>query len=80
MSTISVRLPPSLHDRIRILAVEEKVSINQLITLALAEKLSALDTEKYLGHRAAKGSRKKFLRAMSPVSDVEPTPRDRIDD
>lgn len=38
MSTISLRLPDSLHKQVRKLAEKENVSINQLITLALAEK------------------------------------------
>lgn len=38
MSTISLRLPDSLHKQVRKLAEQESVSINQLITLALAEK------------------------------------------
>jgi hypothetical protein len=38
------------------LAEKESVSINQLITLALAEKLSALMTEDYLEERAKRGN------------------------
>jgi hypothetical protein len=60
MSTISLRLPASLHKQVRKLAEKENVSINQLITLALAEKLSALMTEEYLEERAGRGSRKKI--------------------
>jgi len=67
MSTISLRLPDSLHKQVRKLAERESVSINQLITLALAEKLSALMTEEYLEERAKRGSRKKFERAMAKV-------------
>jgi predicted transcriptional regulator len=78
MSTISLRLPDSLHERVRELALKENVSINQLITLALAEKLSALMTEEYLGKRAKRGNRKKFQRAMAKVADVEPEERDRL--
>jgi len=48
MSTISLRLPESLHKQVRKLAAKESVSINQLVTLALAEKISALLTEEYL--------------------------------
>ena len=44
MSTMSVRLPESLHERAREIAKREGVSINQLVATALAEKLSALDT------------------------------------
>jgi hypothetical protein len=54
------------------LAEQESVSINQLITLALAEKLSALITEEYLDKRAERGNRKKFERAMAKVPKVKP--------
>ncbi len=78
MSTISLRLPDSLHARVRELARRESVSINQLITLALVEKLSALMTEEYLGKRAKRGDRKKFERAMRKVADVEPEKREKL--
>jgi hypothetical protein len=54
------------------------VSINQLITLAVAEKVSALATEDYLGVRAKRASRDKFLQAMAKVADAEPEEHDRI--
>lgn len=72
MSTISLRLPESLHNKVRELAKEEDVSINQLITTALAEKMSALMTVDYLEERAARGDHAKFKRAMSKVRDIEP--------
>jgi predicted transcriptional regulator len=72
MSTISLRLPESLHKRVRELAKSEDVSINQLITTALAEKMSALMTVDYLEERAARGDRGKFDRAMAKVRDAEP--------
>jgi len=36
MSTISLRLPESLHKRVRELARTEEISINQFVTTALA--------------------------------------------
>jgi predicted transcriptional regulator len=78
MSSISVRLPDSLHDKVRDMAEQENVSINQFITLALAEKLSALMTEDYLTQRAERGDRSKFLGALAKVSVVEPEERDRL--
>ena len=71
MSTISLRLPESLHKKVRELAKAENVSINQLITTALAEKISALMTVEYLGERADRGDRGKFEGAMAKVRDVE---------
>jgi predicted transcriptional regulator len=76
MSTISLRLPESLHNKVRELAKEENVSINQLITTALAEKMAALMTVEYLEERAARGDRVKFERAMGKVRDVEPDEAD----
>lgn len=78
MSTISLRLSESLHKHVRELARKEGVSINQLVTTALAEKLSALDTESYLNERAKRGSRKKFDRALSKVRDRKPDTNDEI--
>lgn len=78
MSTISLRLPDSLHQTLRDLAAREQVSINQLIALAVAEKVSALATEDYLGERAKRADRDKFLQAMAKVPDVEPEQCDRL--
>jgi hypothetical protein len=78
MSTISLRLPNYLHDTLRELAQEEQVSINQLIVLAIAEKVSALMAEDYLAKRAARGDRAKFEAAMAKVPDVEPESKDQL--
>ena len=80
MSTISLRLPNYLHNSLRELAQEEQVSINQLIVLAIAEKVSVLRTEEYLVKRAARGDRAKFEAAMSKVPDIEPEPQDQLHD
>jgi hypothetical protein len=63
---------------VRKLAEKEGISIDQLITLALAEKISAMMTEEYLGKRAKRGSKRKFQRAMAKVADVEPSKQDRL--
>jgi hypothetical protein len=78
MSTISLRLPESLHAGARALAEKENISLNQLITLALAEKMSALMTEDYLGERARLGNRKKFQKALNKVADVAPEHPDEL--
>ena len=78
MSTISLRLPDSLHETARELAKKDHVSINQLVATALAEKVSALMTQDYLEERAKRGKRGKFDRAMAKVSEVEPEQMDRI--
>jgi predicted DNA-binding protein len=78
MSTLSLRLPESLHRRLGEVAKQEGVSINQLISAAVGEKMSALLTEEYLAARALRGSRKGFLAALSNVPDVEPEVGDQL--
>ncbi len=77
MSTMSLRLPESLHRRLREFAQKDDVSINQLITTAVAEKLAALSTVEYLEARASRGNRKRFEAALALVPDVEPVDGDR---
>lgn len=79
MSTISLRLSESLHERVRELAQREGVSINQLINSAVAEKISALLTEEYLENRAKRGSRRKFDNALRKVRNVKPDAADRLE-
>ena len=57
MSTLSLRLPDSLHKQVRLLARREGISINQLIASAAAEKVTALMTEEYLAERSNRGRR-----------------------
>lgn len=77
MATLSLRLPDSLHRHLKEAADKEGVSINQLISTAVAEKMSALMTVDLLGAMAREGSREEFERVLAKVPDVEPDPRDR---
>ena len=52
-SNFALRLQPSLLEEARKLAEAEGVALNQLINVAVAEKLSALRTESYFQERAA---------------------------
>ena len=53
-SNFALRLQPSLLEEARKLAEEEGVAVNQLINVAVAEKLSALRTEAYFLERGAR--------------------------
>lgn len=78
MSTLSLRLPESLHKQLRELAQREKVSLNQLISTAVAEKIAALLTEDYLVQRAQRGSRQRFEQVLAKVDAGEPEDADRL--
>lgn len=78
MSAINVRLPDSLHKMAKEVATKDHISLNQFITSAIAEKISALTTESYLDERANRGSQVKFRQALAKVPDVEPEEFDRL--
>lgn len=79
MNTLSVRLPESLHKKIKEIAKEEGVSINQFISSAAAEKVSAIMTVDYLKKEATLGKRKDFDAVLKKAPDVVPEPDDRLD-
>ena len=78
MSTLTVRLPHSLHTKIKELAQSEGISINQFLVLAAAEKISALLTKDYLEQEAAQAQRADFEAFMGKVHDVEPEDYDLL--
>ena len=78
MGAISLRLPESIHKKVKELAKQDGVSINQFITTALAEKMSALITVDYLEERAQRGDRHKFENALSKVPDGAPEEYNRL--
>ena len=78
MSTLSVRLPDSLHKRIKKMAEGEGISMNQFITLAVTEKMSALMTVEYLKSRARRGNRERFEAVLENVPDVKPEVYDQL--
>lgn len=78
MSHLRLRLPESLHQAAREMAAKDNISINQLISLALAEKLSALMTEDHLNQRGQRGNRNKFERAMAKIAKAKPVAGDEL--
>lgn len=78
MSTLSLRLPDSLHRHAKRLAEQDGVSVNQFISLAVAEKLAALDAEAHISARAKRGDRAKFRAVLAKVPRAKPEAGDEI--
>ncbi len=76
MSALSLRLPDSIHRHIKEVAQKEGVSINQFISSAVAEKISAILTEDYLKSRAKRAKKKDFKKILDEVADRTPLPGD----
>jgi len=78
MTTLSLRLPDSLHRQLRELARREGISMNRFISSAVGEKMAALMTEEYLGARAAHGDRERFEEVLAKVPGGEPVAGDEV--
>ena len=78
MSTLSIKLPDFLHNHLRELSVKQHVSMNQLIATALAEKVSALETESYLEERAKRADVSKLDAILAKVPDVQAKEYDKL--
>ena len=78
MSTVKLQLPDSLYKQLSVLAKEDGISIDQLITLAAAEKVSALMTAEYIKERGKHGRREDFEAVLAKVPSVEPEEYDRL--
>ncbi len=66
-SNFALRVQPSLLDEARKLAESEGVALNQLINVALAEKISALRTEEYFAERTRRASPEKIASILQRV-------------
>jgi len=78
MSTLSLRLPNSIHRHIKQIAEEDGVSINQFISTAVSEKISAVSTMNYLEQRAKRADRAAFRDILNNVPKRAPVLGDEI--
>ncbi len=72
MTTIEAQVPDSLYQQATEFAARENMTVEQVISLALAQALEAWSTHNEIKERARRGSREKFLEFMAQVPDVEP--------
>ncbi len=78
MSALTVRLPNSLHTKIRELVKAEGLSVNQFMVTAAAEKMAAILAEDYLAQEAKQGKRADFEKVLKAVPHVKPAEHDRV--
>jgi hypothetical protein len=71
-SNFALRLQPSLLEELRKAAALEGVALNQLINVAVAEKVSALRTEEYFRERGRKADRAETLRILERAGKGNP--------
>lgn len=70
MTALTIRLPNSIHESIKVLARRDGISVNQFIASAAAEKMASFQTLEYLRSEAALGTREDFEKFLRLVPDV----------
>lgn len=76
MSKLTIEIPESLAEQLRQYAAREGMSVDQLLSSAAAEKLSALMTLDHLRDRARRAKREDFVAFLDQSPDVAPMPGD----
>lgn len=75
-----LRLPLSLKAAAERLSKQDGASLNQFVVLAVAEKISAMETATFFEERAKKADREVFMRILSGKGGEPPRPGDEIPD
>ena len=70
MAALTIRLPNSVHQKIKELAARDDVSVNQFIASAASEKMASVLTLDFLKSEATKGKRSDFEHYLSMVPDA----------
>jgi hypothetical protein len=77
-STYPLRLPRSLKEAVERLSREDRTSINQFVSTAVAEKVSALQTASYFADRRARADFKAFDKIMRRKGGQPPREGDEL--
>ena len=75
-----LRLPQSLKEAVTQAAERDGISVNQFITLAVAEKLAAIDTVRFFDERASRADLARFRQLLNRAGGEPPQPGDELPD
>jgi hypothetical protein len=76
--TYPLRLPRSLKQAVVRLSREDRTSMNQFVTTAVAEKVSALETARFFADRKARADFKAFDKIMNRRRGKPPCDGDEL--
>lgn len=77
-TTYPLRLPSSLKAAVREVSRRDGTSINQFVTTAVAEKLSAMRTAEFFAERGAQADIEAARRILRRQGGHEPEEEDRL--
>lgn len=78
-STFPLRLPVSMKTAFEKISERDGTSMNQFLVIAAAEKIAAMETERFFEERGNRAERKVFRRILNRKGGEPPRPGDTID-
>ncbi len=80
VSTYPLRLPTSLKTAVAEISRADGTSINQFVTTAVAEKVSAMRTAEFFAERASRADIEAARRLLRRSGGQAPEPEDRLEE
>jgi len=78
MKTLQVRLPDSVHSRLKNLAAQEGVSLNQVLVIAASNEVVRSETRDFFAQAAVRYDPNVFADALAAVPDVATVEGDEL--
>jgi hypothetical protein len=78
-STFPLRLPVSMKAALEKISERDGTSMNQFLVIAAAEKIAAMETERFFVERGKRSDRKAFRRILNRKGGEPPRREDAID-
>jgi predicted DNA-binding ribbon-helix-helix protein len=78
MGRLQLRLPDSIHNKIRNIAKRERVSINQLLVNSISNEIIRYETLRFFQERSQGFSEDDFWEALKEIPAAEPGERDKL--
>jgi len=78
-STFPLRLPVSMKAALEEISERDGTGMNQFLVIAAAEKIAAMETERFFAERKNRSDRKAFRRILNRKGSEPPRPDDKID-
>jgi hypothetical protein len=77
-AVLQLRLPRSIKGHVEKVAARDGISMNQFIATAVAEKLSAMETEEFFAERARRANPELFWKIMNRKGGEPPLEGDEL--
>ncbi len=78
MAKLQLRLPESIHNKVRRIAKKEKMSINQLLVNSISSEIIRYETMKFFEDRSKNFNENDFLDALKQIPEIEPEEQDKF--